>query len=121
MSRIDYRPVDNSPLWKHLYQTVVNHCEELAEQMDSYYKPAHPLIYLVGAEYPGNSAAVREGASYKSLAYVAHRMEMSDAERQEWYWVAKELPLSQAHVGQIIARLEEAKQTADRFTELLAS
>ncbi len=63
MNRIEYRPLDISPLWKHLYQTVVNHCEELAEQMDSFYTPAQPLVYLVGAEYPGDSAAVREGAS----------------------------------------------------------
>ncbi len=46
---------------------------------------------------------------------------MNDAERQEWYWVAKQLPLSQAHVGEIIARLEAAADTADRFAELLAS
>jgi hypothetical protein len=36
-------------------------------------KPVEPLELLAGAEYPENNSAF-EGATYKSLAYIAHRM-----------------------------------------------
>lgn len=74
-----------------------------------------PLEYLEGAEYPGDCAAVREGATYKSLAYVAHRFGFDERDRQTWYSIAKRLCLSQAHVGCIIARLNERDEL---FTEL---
>lgn len=47
------------------------------------------------------------GASYKQLAYVAHRVGMSKEQRQTWYKVAEAIPLSQAHAGHLIARLDD--------------
>jgi hypothetical protein len=66
-----------------------------------------PVELLEGATYPGDCAAVREGATYKSLAYVAHRLGLDDDERKSWYAIAERVGLSQAHVGCIIARLNE--------------
>ena len=70
-------------------------------------KQWEPLEYLAGAKYPGDCAAVRQGATYKSLAYVAHRLGMNSDERQRWYRIAQRFGFSQAHVGIIIARLNE--------------
>ena len=65
-----------------------------------------PLELLAHSEYPENNA-ILEGATYKSLAYIAHRMSLDKDMRQEWYEVARRVGLSQAHVSTIIARLNE--------------
>jgi len=66
-----------------------------------------PVELLEGATYPGDCVAAREGATYKSLAYVAHRLSMDDEDRKAWYNIAQRLCLSQAHIGCIIARINE--------------
>jgi hypothetical protein len=70
-------------------------CEEQGEE-----KVADLLHMLEGAVYPDNSQAM-EGATFKALAYVAHLYGLSHEERQKWYIVGQELPLSQAHVSYI--------------------
>ena len=47
------------------------------------------------------------GASYKSLAAIGHRVEMSKAERVHWYRIAEAVPLSQRHAGHILKHLKE--------------
>ena len=69
-----------------------------------------PIELLEGATYPGTCAADREGATYKSLAYIAHRLGMDDNDRKVWYGIAQRLCLSQAHIGCIIARLDERNE-----------
>jgi len=79
-----------------------------------------PIELLEGATYPGDCAAAREGATYKPLAYVAHRLGMDDDDRKVWYSIAQKLCLSQAHVGCIIARIndrEELFSDLDRLVE----
>jgi hypothetical protein len=83
-------------------------------------KPVEPLELLIGAEYPDNNSAM-EGAIYKSLAYVAHRMRMDNEERQAWYDVARSVGLSQAHVGIIISRLKDVERMHEQIDELLLS
>jgi hypothetical protein len=46
-----------------------------------------------------------QGASYRSLAAIAHRAGLSKAERQQWYRVAEQVPLSQRHVSHLMSRL----------------
>ena len=94
------------------WEDVFNRTTELA--LDSYERVIadkkhlwEPVELLEGATYPGDCAAVREGATYKSLAYVAHRLGMEDEDRKAWYNIAQRLCLSQAHVGCIITRLDE--------------
>jgi len=48
----------------------------------------------------------RRGASYKSLATIAHRVGMTNAERIQWYRIAEAIPLSQRHAGHILSRLK---------------
>lgn len=53
----------------------------------------------------------RQGATYRSLAAIAHKAGMSRSQRQGWYRVAESVPLSQRHAGHIIVHLtrEESK------------
>ena len=95
-------------LWESVfYHTIDLALNSLGRVVPEMRHVWEPVEYLRGATYPGNSAAVKEGATYKSLAYVAHRFGMSDDERRTWYSIATRLSLSQAHIGAIIARLNE--------------
>jgi len=107
--RIDY-PRRDSPVWEQTFYAVAD--EAIRHQGGPQFEP---LQYLEGAQYPGDIASVREGATYKSLAYVAHRLGMNEDERQRWYRIAARVPLSQARVGIIIARLNERD---DLFSDL---
>ncbi len=59
------------------------------------------LTLLTGADYQGDKQC-RDGASYKSLAYVAHLYGLSDGERRLWYQAGESVPLSQGHVSYLI-------------------
>ncbi len=48
----------------------------------------------------------REGATYRSLAFLAHKWGLSPEERQRFYAVAREVPLNQSIVTQIIHTIE---------------
>lgn len=79
-----------------------------------------PLQYLEGATYPDVEALAMQGASYKSLAKIAHLMNLSEKQRQKWYTVAQEVYLSQAHAGTIIGRINETEDMMHGLNELLA-
>jgi hypothetical protein len=49
-----------------------------------------------------------QGATYKQLAAIAHRVGMSKAERVQWYRVCESIPLSQRHAGHILGKLQKA-------------
>lgn len=114
-ARIQY-PREDSPIWEEMFYAVV---DEAARHRGGMHW--EPLEYLAGAEYPGPMASVREGATFKSLAYVGHRLGMNADERQRWYKIASRLPLSQAHVGIIIARLNERDTMLEELDALLTA
>ncbi len=68
------------------------------------------LLLLLADSYTAAHPPHEEqrGASYKRLAYIAHLVGMSMAERIEWYRVAESIPLADRHAGHIIKRLKEA-------------
>jgi hypothetical protein len=88
-------------------------CEEQGEQ-----KVADLLYMLEGALYPGNSQAM-EGATFKSLAYVAHLYGLTHEERQKWYIVGQELPLSQAHVSYITRNIHTRNKILSDLEEMV--
>jgi hypothetical protein len=94
----------NKFLMEYVFNATRDKALEIARRTE--HEVLEPLLYLEGAECPNSNAAL-EGATYKSLAYVAHRMGMSDEYRAQWYNVARRISLSQAHVGCIIVRLNE--------------
>jgi len=69
-------------------------------------KIADLLGMLEGATYPDDTQST-EGASFKSLAHVAHLYDLTNEQRSEWYDVAESVPLSQAHVSYIIRNVQE--------------
>jgi hypothetical protein len=81
-----------------------------------------PFVYLVNASLPNwEDARLRVGATYKSLAYIAHLFEMDDNERRHWYEFANDAPLSQAHASLIIARVNALRERCpDTPEDLLA-
>jgi hypothetical protein len=48
----------------------------------------------------------RRGATYKQLAAIGHRVDMTKAERGQWYRIAESVPLSQRHAAHILNELD---------------
>lgn len=75
-------------------------------------EPYARLLGMLRSCYPASEADVlimraqHQGASYKQLAYIAHLVGMSGAQRTRWYRIAESIPLSQRHAGHIIKGLQ---------------
>ncbi len=69
--------------------------------------PYARLLRLLSDCFPSENPAENVGASYKQLAYAAHLAGLSKPERTRFYEIARELPMSGAHVGHIIERLSK--------------
>jgi hypothetical protein len=67
------------------------------------------LRYLKDCVPDETDPASRRGATYKMLAFIAHRADMDAQERREWYGIAEELGLTQRHAGHIIARAPDIR------------
>jgi len=106
------------PYYSHVWEDLFN---EIAEEASRHRGGIHlaPLEYLAGAVYPGPTASVMQGPTYKSLAYVGHRFGMDADARQRWYNVAAKLSLSQAHIGYIIAALDQNEKMIAGLEEML--
>jgi hypothetical protein len=116
--RVPYPPFKEHGLWRIVFESVT--VAALRTRDDTPDDPAsEPLELLANAEYPPDTAATRNGATYRSLAYVAHRFNMDRDQRNRWYEIAHALPLSQAHVGIIIARLNERDQAIAGLERML--
>jgi hypothetical protein len=48
----------------------------------------------------------QEGATYKSLAALAYRANMSKYERIQWYRISESIPLTQRHVGHMLSKVD---------------
>jgi hypothetical protein len=81
-------------------------------------QPFAPLLGMladcveVGPEDPTLYRAQHVGATYKQMALIAHMSGMSKAQRVRWYRVGEGVPLSQAHAGHLIQRLQEEPEAA---------
>lgn len=49
----------------------------------------------------------KEGASYRQLGFIAHRVGMDSEQRSEWYRIAKEIPLSTRHASHIAGKITD--------------
>ncbi len=76
------------------------------------------LSLLTGAEDRGDMQSW-EGASYKSLAYVAHLYGLSDGERRLWYQAGESIPLSQAHLSYLINNVQDRNRLLEEAESLL--
>ncbi len=77
------------------------------------------LCFLAGAEYQGDQQS-KEGASFKSLAYVAHLYGLSDEERRLWYQAGENIPLSQGHVSYLIKNVKDRNSMFSEVDEMVS-
>jgi len=68
---------------------LLQDCEELAEVAGIMYRQQH------------------QGASYRSLAAIGHKVGMDKQARSYWYRIAEAIPLSQRHAGHILSKLQD--------------
>jgi hypothetical protein len=68
------------------------------------------LLRLVADCYPAQDGPLyrmqHEGATYKTLAAIGHRVGMDAAQRGRWYEVCEAIPLSQRHAGHIMSKIK---------------
>lgn len=107
-------------VWEGIFYSAVERALYLREMFHA--DTSEPLDYLEGAEYPGRGfASVRDGATYKSLAYIGHLVGMDGETREAWYRIANTVPLSQAHAGIIIAGLRARDEMLSGLEEMLTN
>jgi hypothetical protein len=93
----------------HEFDAVTLAALRLARTLPEPYAGVLRLLGGLYAERAGRAwAAQGRGASYKALALIAHKANMSKAERQRWYRIAESIPLAERHASYIIARLGRA-------------
>lgn len=83
------------------YETQFNESTERAIRVSIVHdndKISDLLEILEGAIFTGDSQSM-EGATYKSMAFLAHQFGLDDDERQELYRIARWVPLSQSHIS----------------------
>jgi hypothetical protein len=105
--RLDYTDAfDRAGSFDGLTRVAVMYADEVGE-------PYAGLLRMLRDCYeagPGDIALHRQqnqGATYRTLAAIAHRARMSKPERIQWYRVCESVPISQRHAGHIIERLQE--------------
>jgi hypothetical protein len=84
---------------------------DIAEEVEEPYKSL--LYLLLDCTQAGIGDDVlyrqqRQGATYKSLAAIGHKVAMTKPERVQWYRIAESVPLSQRHAGHILSKLQRA-------------
>jgi hypothetical protein len=105
--RVDYSDAFNkADSFEDLTRLAVDLADTLQE-------PYRVVLKLLKDCYEVDEAAgimfrqQHQGATYKSLAAIAHKVSMSYEERQRWYAIAESMPLSQRHVGHILSKLQD--------------
>jgi hypothetical protein len=90
-------------------EAAFEECTRTALRVGAAGMPYGPVLSLLADCYPLENLAHEQdrGASYKRLAAIAHLWGMTKAERQGWYRVAEDIPLSDRHAGHILTRLNK--------------
>ncbi len=105
-ARINYpHPEEVYRFLERMFDEATDRALNLSRTYDEE-KTADLLGMLEGIVYPDDLQS-SEGASFKSLAYVAHLYGLTKEQRSEWYDVAKSIPLSQAHLNYITRNVQE--------------
>jgi hypothetical protein len=104
--RIDYtNAFDKSGSFEDLTRQAVAMAEQVQEPYASVLRllaDCREVAEVAGPTYRQQFT----GASFKSLAAIAHKVSMSYEERQRWYELCASIPLSQRHAGHILSKLQ---------------
>ncbi len=107
----------------HFYKSMFDRSTERALLLSREYdveKVCDLLSFLAGAEYQGDSQSM-EGASYKSLAHVAHLYGLAQDERQIWYQAGEIIPVSQGHVSYLIKNIKDRNEMFYEMDQMVAT
>lgn len=81
------------------------------------YTPACKVLMLLDDCQQLDWKEEHQGATYKTLAYIAHLVGMSPDERRAWYEVCRWSGLTQRHAGHIVGRLKRPHQPPPELPE----
>jgi hypothetical protein len=90
------------------FENLTKHALLVAEKLED---PYAGLLRKLEDCYPGApndhqlQRQQKQGASYKQLAYAGRLVGMDPRQRGRWYKIAESIPLSQRHLGHIIAKI----------------
>ncbi len=105
--RVDYTPAfDRVGSFGDLTRAAVMYADEVGAPYDR-------LLRMLRDCYEVSEGDVRlhrqqnQGATYRQLAAIGHRVRMSKPERVRWYRIAESIPLAQRHAGHIHSKLQE--------------
>lgn len=123
-------PVDVEGFYKEMFRVTSERALSLSGNLkdDEYMREHHGgdiakvcdlLALMAGAKYQGDKQS-REGASFKSLAYVAHLYGLSDEERRLWYQAGENIPLSQGHVSYLIKNVKDRNLMFSEVDEMVS-
>lgn len=80
----------------------------IADEVEEPYASLLRLLVDCGAGWSGREQVLeRRGATWRSVAAIAHEAGLSYEQRQRWYRIAEYVPLSQKMAGHILSRLKE--------------
>jgi hypothetical protein len=91
------------------FVALKNRALEIAHEVEDPYKHLlYALLDCVEAEDGPLYKMQNQGATYKSLAAIAYKAGMSQAERVQWYRICESVPISQRLAGHILSKLQKA-------------
>ena len=91
------------------FVALKNRALEIAHEVEDPYKHLlYALLDCVEAEDGPLYKMQNQGATYKSLAAIAYKSGMSQAERVQWYRICESVPISQRLAGHILSKLQKA-------------
>lgn len=104
--RVDYTEAfDRAGSFDGLTRVAVMYADELEEPHASLLRMLRNC-YGVGPDDIGPYRQQNQGATYRTLAAIAHHVRMSKPERIRWYSVCRAIPLSQRHASWLIKKLK---------------
>jgi hypothetical protein len=79
----------------------------MSEEVEEVYARLLRLLADCFESYePPLSGQQQRGATYRSIAALCHRAGMTKAERTRFYRICEDVPLSQRHIGHMLAKLQ---------------
>lgn len=102
---------------------IESYCEkaELAYE-NAVANPDHPIaftfLYLYGTEIDKPNIYAMMGASYKSIAHIAHLIGFTDGKRKLLYRWFENLELTQLHAMHIIKVIKSYRKEVEELTKI---
>jgi uncharacterized protein YbaR (Trm112 family) len=101
--RVDYTSAYDAPGFDALTDRAVRIGNEAGEP----YRTILALLADCAESFELHlSRQQQQGATYRTLAAIAHSAGLTSGQRRQWYRIAESIPLSQRHAGHILSRIK---------------